>query len=144
MIGLIWWIFNFISKNSALIWRKEGTWLDRKINGTFKCGSCKACPFVCRSKVFVSVNTGKSFTMRDFANCCTKGLVYLCKCSCPMEYIGKTIRELRRRILDHAGDICNRRDTPIARHVWEVHGGDEKVLQFYVIKVIRESPVEVI
>lgn len=78
--------------------------------------------------------------MRDFANCRTKGLVYLCSCSCPLDYIGKTVCQFRRRILDHIGDTRSRRETPIARHVWDVHGGDEKVLRFYVIEVIRNSP----
>lgn len=93
--------------------KKEGTWLDRKINGTFRCGGCQACPFIKKSKDFSSINTRKTYTLRDFANCRTKGVVYLCKCSCPLEYIGKTKCEFKTRILEHIGDVQNRRDTQL-------------------------------
>lgn len=99
--------------------KREGSWLTRKRNE--KCGQCKACAFVTKTKEFSSTVTKKKYTIFDFANRKKKGLVYLCWCSCPKDYIGKTKCEFRRRILDHIGDIRNRRNKTLAKHVWDRH-----------------------
>lgn len=106
----------------------------------FRCGSCSVCTFIRKTKTFSSSSTNKVFEIREIFHCKTKGLVYLCTCSCPYDYIGKTKRELRRRICEHLGDLRHRRDTPIARHVWEKYEGDPKCLTFCVIQKIRQSP----
>lgn len=54
--------------------------------------------------------------------------------------MGKTLREFRRRVGEHLGDIRHNRDTPIARHVWIEHGGNPKCLQFKGSDTIRPSP----
>ncbi|XP_056404927.1 uncharacterized protein LOC130296905 [Hyla sarda] len=118
----------------------SGSWLARKPIGTFRCGgNCIACPFMDKSKTFKNDHTGEEFKIRDFANCKTSGVVYLCRCTCPLGYVGKTSREIRRRVGEHLGDIRHRHDTSIAKHVWEQHNGDPKVLTFQVIEVIRSS-----
>lgn len=38
------------------------------------------------------------------------------------------------------GNIRNRRDTPIARHVWDTHNGEVNCISFKVIEVVRPSP----
>lgn len=65
-----------------------------------------------RTKEFESVVTRERFALRDFVNCRTKGVVDIAS-SCPKNYVGKTKREVRRRILDYVGDIRNKRDTPL-------------------------------
>lgn len=51
--------------------------------------------------------------------------------------MGKTTRELRRRVGEHLGDIRNRRDTAVARHVWQHHNGDATNLQFKGIEQVQ-------
>lgn len=36
--------------------------------------------------------------IRGFANCKTMGVFYLCKCTCPMDYVGKTKSRFRHKI----------------------------------------------
>lgn len=67
------------------------------------------------------------------------GVVYLCMCVCAQNYVGKTKRQLRRRIGEHLRDIRHGRDTPLARHVNEMHGGDPRCIKFLVIEVIRPT-----
>lgn len=62
------------------------------------------------------------------------------KCPCPKDYVGKTKLEFRRRILDHDGDLKNRRYTPLSGHMWDKHNGDERALLFCIIKRVRPSP----
>lgn len=120
--------------------KAKGTWLDRRPTGTFRCGKdCVACPYVCQGKTFVTLGSTKEYNQYHFANCVTSGVVYLCTCECPLSYVGKTKRQLRRRIGEHLGDIRHGRDTPLARHVNEIHGGDPKKISFKVIEVIRPS-----
>ncbi|XP_075208170.1 uncharacterized protein LOC142313072 [Anomaloglossus baeobatrachus] len=99
--------------------KAPGTWLDRKPIGTFRCGHCKFCKWVAQKKEVVSAITGKTYRIREFVNCGSEGVIYLITCNCPLNYIGKTKREFRKRIGEHLGDIRNARDTPVSRHVRE-------------------------
>lgn len=63
--------------------------------GTFRCGDCPRCPWVCEGKRFILPN-GEPLVPRTFADCSTRGVVYLMLCICKAFYVGKTIRELRR------------------------------------------------
>lgn len=59
-------------------------------NGTFRCGDCPRCPWVCKEKQLVLPN-GDLFTPRTFADCGTRGVIYLMLCTCKAFYVGKTI-----------------------------------------------------
>lgn len=37
--------------------KREGTWLDRQIKGSSKCGTCKACQYMLNTKAFFSLKT---------------------------------------------------------------------------------------
>ncbi|XP_056380387.1 uncharacterized protein LOC130275860 [Hyla sarda] len=119
---------------------RQGTWLDRKPLGTFRCGRCRACSNIQQSKSFTSVVTGREYTIRDFANCDTEGVIYVGTCTCPLQYIGKTKRSFKKRIREHVCDIQNRRDTPVSLHMWAKHGGDTRCISFCAMEVIRKSP----
>lgn len=45
---------------------QEGTWLQRKPTGMFRCGQCKAHPFIMKMKSFESVVTDENFVIRDY------------------------------------------------------------------------------
>lgn len=114
-------------------------WLERQINGGFKCRHCKACRWIKNSKDFSSAVTEKKFPIRDFINCSTKGVIYKATCNCPRDYVGKTKREWRRRILEHIGDIAHKRDTPLAKHMELIHGGSSDSLYFQPLELIRPT-----
>lgn len=61
-------------------------------------------------------------------------------CVCGIKYVGKTKRELRRRIGEHVSDIIKRKDTPIARHVETCHDGEVTSVRFQGIEHVRASP----
>lgn len=91
-------------------------------------------PIIARVKSFTSTNTGRTFQIREFNYCKSVGLVYLCKCTCSLEYVSKTKRALNTRIGEHLSDIRHKRDTPLARHIWENHEEDNRCLTFCVIE----------
>lgn len=64
-------------------------------------------------------------------------MVYVAICDCPLLYVGKTIRELRRRVLEHIGHIEHSRDTPVAKHMRRVHQTYPFSLKFWVLEVIK-------
>lgn len=116
-----------------------GTWLDHEIKGTFRCGSCKACNYIRNKNSFKNPQTGVEYMSRAFANCKTKAVVYMAMCNCPLLYIGKTIREFRRRVLEHVGDIDHSRDTPVALHMRTTHPRDLFVIPFWILEVIKKD-----
>lgn len=103
-------------------------WLSRRPIGCYRCSGCVACPFIETGQSFTSSQTGRHYKIRSFLNCKSTHVVYRARCSCNLEYVGKTTRQFRRRVGEHLGDIRHRRDTAIARHVHSEHGGDPKCL----------------
>lgn len=116
---------------------QEGTWLTRQVLGTYRCGGCKACQYIWKTKTTYNHRTGIEYQSRYFANCKTPGVVYLARCDCPLFYVGKTTRELRRRILEHIGDIQHSRDTPITQHMRSVHQKAPFTISFWALEVIK-------
>lgn len=64
-------------------------------------------------------------------------MIYRAICPCGMEYIGKTLRELRRRIGEHLRDIRLKYDKPIARHMWQSHPNNTLVIRFMGIDLVK-------
>ncbi|CAJ0923823.1 unnamed protein product [Ranitomeya imitator] len=114
------------------------TWLGRKPCGFLRCGGCQFCRWMKPNKSFTSSSTGKVFFQRDFSNCKSTGVVYMASCPCPKDYIGKTIREFRRRVGEHLGDIRHNRDTALARHMRSQHPDKPTDVTFTVIEVHRD------
>ncbi|OCT73790.1 hypothetical protein XELAEV_18032754mg [Xenopus laevis] len=76
----------------------------------------------------------KEYKIKIFINCKTSGIVYFMQCNCSKKYVGKTIREFRRRIMEHVGDVKHKRNTSIANHVNEIHSGDTNTMTFIGIE----------
>lgn len=115
-----------------------GTWLQRP-KGCFKCTDCSFCSYVTPSKSFKSSVTNIVYDIKDFINCKSENLVYMCTCPCPKDYVGKTTRQLRRRIGEHLGNIRRGDDTPLATHMRLTHPGHEKDLKFVGLEIVRKS-----
>ncbi|OCT59808.1 hypothetical protein XELAEV_18000681mg [Xenopus laevis] len=62
------------------------------------------------------------------------------KCKCSIEYVGKTIREFRRRIMEHIGDGRHKRNTSVANHINTMHAGKTEMMHFFGIKKVLNTP----
>ncbi|KAM4034840.1 LOW QUALITY PROTEIN: uncharacterized protein ACNLHF_021544 [Anomaloglossus baeobatrachus] len=111
-------------------------WLKSNLKGCFHCSGCLACSVLKVGKKFWGNNTGKEYDIWCFVNCRTKGVIYKATCSCGLEYIGKTKREFRRRIGEHLRDIRLGNDTPLAKHMNSIHGGNIGHVSFQGIDVV--------
>lgn len=69
---------------------QEGQRDPRIYPGTFTCGGCGYCKYICTTHSPTLPN-GTKFKPKHYANCKTKGLVYMLMCDCNCFYIGKTI-----------------------------------------------------
>lgn len=116
------------------------TWLDRKPMGCFRCSDCSFCKYIVQSKNFQSATSGCIYSIRDFINCKSVGLIYMATCPCPRNYVGKTTRQLRKRVGEHLGNIRRGEDTPLATHMQIFHPGQEKNLSFIGLEIVRKSP----
>ncbi|OCT58240.1 hypothetical protein XELAEV_180024281mg, partial [Xenopus laevis] len=115
------------------------TWLSYNIKGCHKCGNCVACPFVSKRTTFIGRLDIKEFTIKHFINCKTTGVIYVMECTCDKRYVGKTKREFRRRIMEHVGDVRNKRNTSIANHINDYHKGDCNMMKFTAVDHIAST-----
>ncbi|OCT55731.1 hypothetical protein XELAEV_18004497mg [Xenopus laevis] len=115
------------------------TWLTCNIKGCYKCGDCLACPFVRKSTTLYGRLDIEEYTIKQFINCKTMGVIYVMECKCGMRYVGKTKREFRRRILEHVGDVRNKRNTTIANHINTHHSGNSGVMKFIAVEHIKST-----
>uniref|UniRef100_A0A1B8Y0Y5 Helix-turn-helix domain-containing protein n=1 Tax=Xenopus tropicalis TaxID=8364 RepID=A0A1B8Y0Y5_XENTR len=105
--------------------------------GSYKCHRCEACQYMAPMKSFQQPGSSHIFQIRQFINCRTTGVIYVGMCSCPMLYVGKTFRELRKRVLEHIGTIINNKETPIARHIRDFHRSDVTAISFFGIEKVK-------
>ncbi|OCT72343.1 hypothetical protein XELAEV_18035318mg [Xenopus laevis] len=119
--------------------KKDKTnWLN--VTGTYKCGAniCKCCGFINVSKEIQSTVTKKIYNCRTYANCRTSDVIYLATCRCGKQYVGKTKRWLKDRVLEHLACI-NRFDvsSAVAEHVIQEHEANEYFVSFQVIEAVK-------
>ncbi|OCT65828.1 hypothetical protein XELAEV_18042078mg [Xenopus laevis] len=115
------------------------TWLTNSTKGCHRCGNCLACPYVQKSTIFSGRRDINEYIIQQFINCKTMGVIYVMECICGIRYIGKTKREFRRRILEHVGDIRNKRNTSIANHINSLHEGNCGVMKFIGVEHIKST-----
>lgn len=68
--------------------------------GTFSCGHCDICPFICNKDVTILPN-GNTHELKFRITCQKIGIVNLASCQCGCFYVGKTKRPFFKRIKDH-------------------------------------------
>ncbi|OCT99908.1 hypothetical protein XELAEV_18005692mg [Xenopus laevis] len=117
----------------------KSTWLTSTTQGCYNCGNCLACPFISKTKMVTGRTDISNFIIKQFINCKMTGVIYVMKCKCDLIYVGKTRREFRRRILEHVGDVRNKRNTTIANHIKEMHNGDTGYMRFFAVEHIQQT-----
>ncbi|OCT80569.1 hypothetical protein XELAEV_18027381mg [Xenopus laevis] len=96
------------------------TWLTSKMKGCHKCGDCLACPLVTKTLHVTQPRDNVEYTIKNYINC-------------------KTLREFRRRVLEHVGDVKHKRNTSVAVHINECHNGNTKVMQFFAVEQLKQT-----
>uniref|UniRef100_A0A1B8Y3M1 GIY-YIG domain-containing protein n=1 Tax=Xenopus tropicalis TaxID=8364 RepID=A0A1B8Y3M1_XENTR len=107
--------------------------------GSYKCHHCEACQYMKPMKNFKHLISARNYEIKQFINCRTSGVIYAAVCKCPKMYIGKTFRELRKRILEHVGTIVHKKDTPLARHMRDFHSSNPLEIYFFGIEKVKLS-----
>ncbi|OCT85064.1 hypothetical protein XELAEV_18023227mg [Xenopus laevis] len=107
--------------------------------GCYKFGTCKACPWIRKATKIEGRSDMKEYFIKEFINCKTKGVIYIMSCECGKNYIGKTKRELSRRILEHVGDVLHKRNTSVANHINEYHDGNTSAMKFTGVEHIQPT-----
>lgn len=89
-----------------------------------RCGLCK---YIDNTDLLISYSTYKSYRMTLFFNCQATYVVYLIACQeCMVQYVGCTLRTLRRRISENIYNIqkVGKRCTlGASKHFIEIHIG---------------------
>ncbi|OCT94582.1 hypothetical protein XELAEV_18012259mg [Xenopus laevis] len=109
------------------------------MKGCYKCGDCLACPLVVKTLNVIQSRDNVDHMIKNYINCKSTCVVYLMQCACGKVYVGKTLREFRRRILEHVGDVKHKRNTSVAVHINECHNGNIKVMQFFAVEQLKQT-----
>ncbi|OCT87222.1 hypothetical protein XELAEV_18020920mg [Xenopus laevis] len=115
------------------------TWLTNKFKRCHKCGDCVSCPFILKTTTFVKKIDNTQHTIEQFINCKTQGVVNMMKCKCGIEYVGNTIREFQRRVMELVGDVRHKRNTSVANHINTMHAGNIEMMRFFGIQKVLNS-----
>ncbi|OCT67308.1 hypothetical protein XELAEV_18038598mg [Xenopus laevis] len=107
--------------------------------GCYRCGTCKACPWINKTVMIEGRSDIKEYAIKHFINCKTVGVIYVMKCECGKNYVGKTKREFRRRILEHVGDVLHKRNTSVANHIIHCNNGNTAMMKFIGVEHIKST-----
>lgn len=104
---------------------KRTTWLDRGIQGMFKCGHCNHCENVIQTKSFMDVCTKKLYSIRSFINCKSTHVIYRLQCPCDCFYVGQTKRRLQDYGITNMQFVLDTKITPwqyiMHLHMTQIH-----------------------
>lgn len=104
------------------------------LKGYYLCGKCHACKInIHRGRKiteFTSAGTGVTYPIKTFITCKTKCVVYLLRCPCILEQVGRTIRMLHIRIGEYI-NICTDFDKHnVSKHYDLKHNRDPRCTTF--------------
>lgn len=113
--------------------------------GTYPCLSCGCCNSIIKGENVVHPSKGHNIKLQHFATCKTTGVIYMLKCPCGKAYVGKTKREVRKRIGEHKRSITNCdlekqiSVTPVSRH-FRMQGHNSNQLRWLVLQIVNTPP----
>lgn len=115
---------------------KTFQWL--QTTGFMKCHNCKVCQIACNTKEIIWANK-KIWKIQKLITCKTQFVVYVIEWPCHLKYVGSTICELKKRILEHVrATIAKDRSNAVAKHMEQAHNSDWKQLRFYNIETVEQ------
>lgn len=109
------------------------------LKGFSPCRRCRVCRVnaVCQRRLteFTSTGTGVTYPINSLITCASKCVVYLLRCPCGLEYVGRTTRKLSVRLGEHITNIKQGFDKhSVSRHYDEVHNRDPSGTTFIGIE----------
>lgn len=119
---------------------KKGTdsWLQTK--GFVKCHNCKVCQ-ITKPTTEVHMANNKMWKIQELITCKSQYTIYLIECPCPLKYVGSTICELKKRVLENVRAKTNKdRNNSVAKHMELHHNGDWKTLKFFGLETVPPNP----
>ncbi|CAH2324716.1 Hypothetical predicted protein, partial [Pelobates cultripes] len=65
------------------------------------------------------------FIIKDFITCFSKNVIYFLRCPCGLQYVGRTIRPLHKRIYEHVNNITRGYEQhSVSAHFKKYHNKD--------------------
>ncbi|OCT76279.1 hypothetical protein XELAEV_18031475mg [Xenopus laevis] len=99
------------------------------------------CNYIKLSQEFCSTVTKNTYRIKQYINCCSKGIFYLITCTrCGKQYVGSTTRSLKERMREHINQIKNIKlsnKANVTRHFAECNKSNLKYLSIQGIEQIR-------
>lgn len=100
--------------------------------GFFPCKRCSVCKTsrTTRTSSFSSHVTSKVYNSKDFITCQTIMVIYLLRCLCSLQYVGRTMLALNVRIGEHLTNIHKGFiGHSVSKHFHYHHGRNPSLLQ---------------
>ena len=104
--------------------------------------NCRYCPKLVTSGKITSPTTKHTYKCCKNITCNTTNVIYCIECShCAKLYVGQTKRPLKKRMMEHFGDI-SRKDPnkPLGHHFSRTGHPGLETIRIYVLKFIQGSP----
>mgnify|MGYP002804454618 CR=1 FL=1 len=118
--------------------RSHITWLMGQ-KGFKTCGKCKACKNSKNVKEYGTTFGKKCYINKDLT-CTSDFCIYVLQCPCGLKYVGSTIFQIKKRVLEHYRAIFNKDfNYPVAKHFYDCHNSDAKLLSFFAIDRVERS-----
>ncbi|MEE6521975.1 hypothetical protein FKM82_020351 [Ascaphus truei] len=84
-------------------------------------------------------NQKETFKIKQYMNCHTEYVIYLLECPCGLQYVGKTKRAIKTRILEHLSNIRRGVLThSVSKHFALFHNSSTKGLKFTGIENVLQ------
>ncbi|CAJ0936759.1 unnamed protein product [Ranitomeya imitator] len=123
---------------------KKNKGSSQNLMGFFPCGRCKACANCVKAKKFTNFDGSRSYEIRGFLSCASKGVIYHSTCPCGKIYIGLTTRELKIRVREHCLDITKAKAVnditslkTLPRHYKKFHNCDPSLMKVKAIDIVN-------
>ena len=113
--------------------------VDKKIPlGFYPSLNCTACRYAIKTNCFQNAAGDRTFYIKDYVNCNSKGIVYLIQCvKCNLKYVGISTRPVK--ILEHFSYIrTNKPSAPLTSH-WSGSQHSLSDLRCCVIEKVKAS-----
>ncbi|XP_075423902.1 uncharacterized protein LOC142464305 [Ascaphus truei] len=107
--------------------------------GNHRCGRtrCITCSHLSTSDQFVSFVKGNTHSVLGSITCISMYIIYMLTCGCGKQYVGRTMRPLSARFLEHRRSIVNGVSSHgIYRYFEMVHNKDPKTLKIIGLEYI--------
>ena len=104
--------------------------------------NCRYCPKLDTSGRITSPTTKHTYKCCKNITCNTTNVIYCFECiHCNKLYVGPTKRPLKKRLMEHFGDITRKDPTkPLGHHFSKQGHPDLTTLKIYVLKFIQGAP----